>query len=70
MARGLQKIQSQQKKDAAKGKEKGSQLAARKAGLPIVCPDCKCQLPNYKTLVTHMEAKHPSIPIPAESTFQ
>ncbi|KAH7820621.1 uncharacterized protein MONOS_10821 [Monocercomonoides exilis] len=66
MARGLQKIQSQQRAQDKKGKEKGSQLAARKAGIKMSCPECKCEIANYKTLVQHMQAKHPSATIPPE----
>lgn len=41
MARGLQKIEAQKKNQQNRKVEKGSQLAARKAGLKLVCPECK-----------------------------
>ncbi|KAI9308507.1 At2g23090 like protein [Cunninghamella echinulata] len=71
MARGAQKEQARQKaqKEAAKRNKGGSQLAARAAGLQIKCPVCMALMANYKLLVQHMGAKHPSAAVPAESSF-
>ncbi|CAO3614130.1 unnamed protein product [Cunninghamella blakesleeana] len=71
MARGAQKEQARQKaqKEAAKRQKNGSQLKAREAGLQIKCSVCMALMANYKLLVQHMEAKHPSATIPPESSF-
>ncbi|KAI9207579.1 putative zinc finger protein [Polychytrium aggregatum] len=71
MVRGAAKEQARQKAqkkaEAMKGGE--SQLKARAEGLKIICPSCKIAMPGYKILVQHMESKHPSAAIPAESSF-
>lgn len=69
MARGQQKIQSQQK--AAKKAEqakKGSvnQKVAAQEALKFVCTVCKSQMPDPKTYRQHFESKHPKSPLPAE----
>ncbi|KAI9479517.1 At2g23090 like protein [Zychaea mexicana] len=71
MARGAQKEQARQKaqKEAAKRGKPKSQLTARAAGLQVKCPKCFTNMPNYKLLVHHMEAKHPKDNIPPESDF-
>ncbi|CDH48709.1 predicted protein [Lichtheimia corymbifera JMRC:FSU:9682] len=71
MARGAQKEQARQKaqKEAAKKGKAKSQLGARAAGLQVKCPKCFVTMPTYKTLVNHMEAKHPKDPVPPESDF-
>ncbi|KAI8148895.1 putative zinc finger protein [Fennellomyces sp. T-0311] len=71
MARGAQKEQSRQKaqKEAAKRGKPKSQLGARAAGLQVKCPSCFSNMPTYKLLVQHMEAKHPKADIPPESSF-
>jgi len=69
MARGQQKIQSQQKnaERAAKAKKGGenSKVAAMKA-LNFTCAVCKTQIPDPKTYRQHFENKHPKSPLPAE----
>ncbi|XP_039260282.1 zinc finger protein 706-like [Styela clava] len=70
MARGHQKIQSQQKNQQKKdkmAKGKGcSQKAAAKAALIHQCPVCKSQMPDPKTFKQHFESKHPKSPLPEE----
>ncbi|XP_077990287.1 zinc finger protein 706-like [Glandiceps talaboti] len=68
MARGQQKIQSQQKNaekkkkmDKAKGAD--SKAAAKKA-LIYQCPVCKTQMPDPKTFKQHFDSKHPKSPVP------
>ncbi|KAF8059649.1 zinc finger protein 706 [Scenedesmus sp. PABB004] len=72
MVRGNAKIEAQKKaeKRAEASKKAGSQLKARAAGLPIVCPSCRATLPTYKILAEHMGAKHPGLPLPPEESFQ
>ncbi|KTF95281.1 hypothetical protein cypCar_00002952 [Cyprinus carpio] len=70
MARGQQKIQSQQKnakKAAEKKKGQGAdQKTAAKAALVHTCPVCKTQMPDPKTFKQHFESKHPKSPMPPE----
>ncbi|KAK7899023.1 hypothetical protein WMY93_019876 [Mugilogobius chulae] len=70
MARGHQKIQSQQKnakKQAEMKKAKGhDQKTAAKAALVFSCSVCKSQMPDPKTFKQHFESKHPKSPLPPE----
>ncbi|MED6294029.1 hypothetical protein CHARACLAT_016679 [Characodon lateralis] len=70
MARGHQKIQSQQKnakKQAEMKKSKGhDQKTAAKAALVFTCSVCKSQMPDPKTFKQHFESKHPKSPLPPE----
>ncbi|KAL2079879.1 hypothetical protein ACEWY4_023672 [Coilia grayii] len=70
MARGHQKIQSQQKnakKQAEAKKAKGhDQKTAAKAALVFTCGVCKSQMPDPKTFKQHFESKHPKVPLPPE----
>ncbi|XP_061764577.1 zinc finger protein 706 [Nerophis ophidion] len=71
MARGHQKIQSQQKnaKKQAEIKKKGKghdQKTAAKAALVFTCDVCKSQMPDPKTFKQHFESKHPKSPLPPE----
>ncbi|KAF6737786.1 zinc finger protein 706 [Oryzias latipes] len=70
MARGHQKIQSQQKnakKQAEMKKAKGhDQKTAAKAALVFTCSVCKSQMPDPKTFKQHFESKHPKAPLPPE----
>ncbi|CAM9563576.1 zinc finger protein 706 [Petromyzon marinus] len=70
MARGQQKIQSQQKaaKRAADAKKaKGhDQKSAAKMALVHTCGICKTQMPDPKTYKQHFESKHPKQPMPPE----
>ncbi len=68
MARGQQKIQSQQKnaaKKAAAKKHTDHKSAAMKA-LVYSCPVCRSQMPDPKTYKQHFESKHPRSPLPPE----
>jgi len=73
MARGQQKIQSQQKnkeKQAALKKAQGHSLAdknkAAAKALSYKCPVCMSMMPDIKTYRQHFENKHPKAPLPAE----
>jgi len=70
MARGQQKIQSQQKaaeKAAKLKKQQGhDQKSAAAKALKYVCTVCKAQIGDPKTYKQHFENKHPKAPLPAE----
>ncbi|PAA48725.1 hypothetical protein BOX15_Mlig031822g1 [Macrostomum lignano] len=70
MARGHQKIQSQQKnaeKKAAMKKSQGSdQKKAAQKALVYTCTVCKAQIGDIKTYKMHFEAKHPKMELPAD----
>jgi len=73
MARGQQKIQSQQKaaeKAAKLKKQAGNSAADQKkaamAGLKMSCTVCKSMMPDPKTYKQHFENKHPKNDLPAE----
>lgn len=70
MARGHQKIQSQQKNAEKQAKQKKSQGSDQKkaaaAALTYVCAVCKTQMPDPKTYKQHFENKHPKSALPAE----
>ncbi|KAH9490563.1 hypothetical protein Btru_034110 [Bulinus truncatus] len=72
MARGQQKIQSQQKaaKKAADLKKNSTtfqeQKKAAAKALVHMCPVCKAQMPDPKTFKQHFENKHPKTPLPDE----
>jgi 4F5 protein related disordered region len=73
MARGQQKIQSQQKaaeKTAKAKKAAGHSLSDQKAAaskaLQISCSVCKSQMPDPKTYKQHFENKHPKQELPAD----
>ncbi|XP_005108814.1 zinc finger protein 706 [Aplysia californica] len=72
MARGQQKIQSQQKaaaKKAADAKKGGSFQDQKKAAAKALthsCPVCKALMPDPKTFKQHFENKHPKAPLPPE----
>ncbi|XP_034456899.1 zinc finger protein 706 [Hippoglossus hippoglossus] len=70
MARGQQKIQSQQKNaKKAADKKKGQapdQKTAAMAALVHTCPVCRSQMPDPKTFKQHYENKHPKCPMPPD----
>jgi len=68
MARGLQKIQSQQKNNDKKAGTKSihDNKKSAQAGLLFQCVVCKAQLPDPKTYKQHFENKHPKADMPAE----
>eukprot|EP00794_Sanderia_malayensis_P011844 gene11844-13074_t len=68
MARGQQKVQSQQKnaERKAKAKKGTSQLKAANAALIYSCTVCKSQMPDPKTYKQHFESKHPKAELPPE----
>merc|ERR1711915_215994 len=70
MARGQQKIQSQQKnaerqKKLAKAAGPDQKTAAQ-AKLTYKCSVCMTQMPDPKTYKQHFESKHPKAAIPEE----
>ncbi|ESO86090.1 hypothetical protein LOTGIDRAFT_195511 [Lottia gigantea] len=66
MARGQQKIQSQQKnaEKLAKSKKGTSQKKAAQNALVHTCTVCKSQMPDPKTYKQHFESKHPKNDLP------
>jgi len=70
MARGQQKIQSQQKaQEKAKKLAKANgpdQKKAAQAALTWQCAVCKSQMPDPKTYKQHFESKHPKAAMPDE----
>ncbi|CAH8860801.1 unnamed protein product [Trichobilharzia szidati] len=69
MARGQQKIQSQQKNAKKQAEMKKSNIDQKKAAakaLNYTCPVCKTQVPDLKTYKQHFENKHPKSPLPQE----
>lgn len=69
MARGQQKIQSQQrnaKKQAELKKSNVDQKKAASKALIHTCTVCKTQMPDLKTYKQHFENKHPKSPLPQE----
>ncbi|CAG0881496.1 unnamed protein product [Darwinula stevensoni] len=73
MARGQQKIQSQQKaaeKQAKLKKQQGhsatDQKKAAAKALTFICSMCKAQMPDPKTYKQHFENKHPKSELPEE----
>jgi len=73
MARGQQKIQSQQKAAEKAAKLKKQQGQSKKdneksamAGLKSSCSVCKSMMPDPKTYKQHFENKHPKNDLPAE----
>ncbi|XP_074604202.1 zinc finger protein 706-like [Brevipalpus obovatus] len=70
MARGQQKIQSQQKaaKKAqdVKRQQGHDQKAAAQKALQFTCSVCKAQMPDPKTYKQHFENKHPKAPLPED----
>lgn len=70
MARGQQKIQSQQKaaeKAAKLKKQQGhDQKKAAAAALTYKCPVCMSMMGDLKTFRQHFENKHPKAPLPNE----
>ena len=68
MARGHQKIQSQQKNAEKKAKQK-KQVDNKKsaaAALKQTCAVCRTQMPDPKTYRQHFESKHPKVALPPE----
>jgi len=69
MARGQQKIQSQQKNAERQAKlKKGgtSQKKSANAALVHKCTVCMSTMPDPKTYKQHFESKHPKSPLPPE----
>ncbi|KIH58677.1 hypothetical protein ANCDUO_11113 [Ancylostoma duodenale] len=67
MARGHQKIQSQQKAQKKAEAAKKSQGCDQKgAAQKALHHKCTAQMPDPKTYKQHFESKHPKAPLPAE----
>ncbi|GAA5832618.1 hypothetical protein JCM5353_006697 [Sporobolomyces roseus] len=71
MARGLQKVQAQQKSREAQAAKAGgkSQLKSRAEAFKIKCPKCFNPLSDYKNFKEHWEAKHGKDPLPTEESL-
>ncbi|POY75754.1 hypothetical protein BMF94_1164 [Rhodotorula taiwanensis] len=68
MARGLQKIQAQQKGADKKAGGK-SNLKSRAAAFKVSCPHCKMPLLDMKNAKEHWGAKHDKLPMPSDQAF-
>ncbi|KAM9386185.1 zinc finger protein 706-like [Pholidichthys leucotaenia] len=70
MARGQQKIPSQQKNAKKAAEKKKSQDADQKTAAQValvhICPVCWTQMPDPQTFKQHFESKHPNSPMPPE----
>ncbi|EPB68321.1 hypothetical protein ANCCEY_12585 [Ancylostoma ceylanicum] len=70
MARGHQKIQSQQKAqkkaEALKKSQGCDQRGAAQKALHHKCTVCMAQMPDPKTYKQHFESRHPKTPLPLE----
>uniref|UniRef100_A0A1E1XTU7 Putative secreted salivary gland peptide n=1 Tax=Amblyomma sculptum TaxID=1581419 RepID=A0A1E1XTU7_AMBSC len=70
MARGQQKIQSQQKAakkmEQQKKQQNHDQKAAAAKALVHACTVCKAQMPDPKTYKQHFENKHPKNSLPSD----
>ncbi|KAE9975565.1 hypothetical protein EG328_003141 [Venturia inaequalis] len=65
MARGLQKIQAQQKtQDAAK--KGGNSILKKDKGMKYQCSSCKIDVDCLSNMKVHWEAKHPKLPAPTD----
>ncbi|BGP56223.1 hypothetical protein JCM8202_005774 [Rhodotorula sphaerocarpa] len=69
MARGLQKIQAQQKAGADKKAGGKSNLKSRQAAFKVSCPNCKMPLSDLKNAKDHWTAKHDKLPMPSDQAF-
>jgi Pyruvate/2-oxoacid:ferredoxin oxidoreductase delta subunit len=67
MARGHQKLQSQQKNAAKKEQQRkaegSNQKEAAQKALKIKCSICMAMMPDTKTYKQHFESKHPKSPL-------
>lgn len=68
MARGQQKIQSQQKNQQKNQKKNASNSTLKQPNKALVfkCTVCMSQMPDPKTYKQHFESKHPKAPLPPE----
>jgi hypothetical protein len=66
MARGAQKLQSQQKNLQNKKKEKGSQLGSQAAAFKEQCASCRINMVTKGDYKSHWDAKHSKLPYPPE----
>ncbi|RDW79406.1 hypothetical protein BP5796_01197 [Coleophoma crateriformis] len=65
MARGLQKIEAQQKA-AANAKKGGNSILKKDKGMKYQCSTCKADIDNKNNMKIHWEAKHPKLPAPTD----
>eukprot|EP01133_Synstelium_polycarpum_P013227 gene13227-15538_t len=56
-------IQAQAKNQEKKGKEKGSQLEHRAAGLKVQCHICMALIPHENQVGLHYDSRHPGKPV-------
>ncbi|KAH7342519.1 hypothetical protein BKA65DRAFT_293142 [Rhexocercosporidium sp. MPI-PUGE-AT-0058] len=65
MARGLQKIESQQKA-AEKAKKGGNSTLKKDKGMKFQCSTCKAEIDNLNNMKIHWTSKHPKLPTPTD----
>ncbi|PBP21131.1 hypothetical protein BUE80_DR008036 [Diplocarpon rosae] len=65
MARGLQKIESQQKA-AEKAKKGGNSILKKDKGMKYQCSTCKAEIDNINNMKIHWTSKHPKLAAPAD----
>jgi len=70
MARGQQKIQSQQKNAEKQAKKKkaaaGDQKKAAAKALKVICASCRLAMMSQSDYKAHWDSKHSKLPLPAE----
>ncbi|KAF2710607.1 hypothetical protein K504DRAFT_467006 [Pleomassaria siparia CBS 279.74] len=65
MARGLQKIEAQQKAAAA-AKKGGNSILKKDRGLKYQCSTCKIEVDNLANMKIHWTSKHPKLDTPTD----
>ncbi|KAG4439715.1 hypothetical protein IFR05_004793 [Cadophora sp. M221] len=65
MARGLQKIESQQKA-AEKAKKGGNSTLKKDKGMRFQCSTCKAEIDNLNNMKIHWSSKHPKLATPTD----
>ncbi|KAG4420984.1 hypothetical protein DL98DRAFT_655014 [Cadophora sp. DSE1049] len=65
MARGLQKIEAQQKA-AEKAKKGGNSILKKDKGMKFQCSTCKAEIDNLNNMKIHWSSKHPKLATPTD----
>ncbi|KAH7419516.1 hypothetical protein BKA64DRAFT_699543 [Cadophora sp. MPI-SDFR-AT-0126] len=63
MARGLQKIEAQQKA-AEKAKKGGNSILKKDKGMKFQCSTCRAEIDNLNNMKIHWSSKHPKLATP------
>ncbi|KAI9052619.1 hypothetical protein LZ554_003961 [Drepanopeziza brunnea f. sp. 'monogermtubi'] len=66
MARGLQKIESQQAA-AARAKKGGNSILKKDKGMKYQCSTCKAEIDNINNMKIHWSSKHPKLDTPTDA---